>query len=59
MIDNNVSEFQAIDGQSPTCENCANYHNNAERAYRAMEAFSRTRQEAINLQKVSVFKDFS
>jgi hypothetical protein len=24
-----------------------------------MEAFSRTRQEAINLQKVSVFKDFS
>lgn len=54
MMDNNVSEFQTIDGQPPPCENCANYHKNAERAYQAMEAFSRTRQEAISLQKVCI-----
>lgn len=48
----NITELPTNGNQSSSCENCAAYKENAERAYEAVQKFAQTRQEAINLQKV-------
>ncbi|KAI6183167.1 hypothetical protein M3Y97_00459300 [Aphelenchoides bicaudatus] len=47
----NITELPTNGNQSSSCENCAAYKENAERAYEAVQKFAQTRQEAINLQK--------
>lgn len=46
---------QTYPQQPGPCERCANYRENAERAYKVVEGFARKRQETQDLQKVGYF----